>query len=153
MFKKTGCFFLLFIFVFVPVFSQPTPSPGFSNTVDPLDLIGLTLGELIGTYGIPLSVYAVRGLEVWQDDVVFVYDHGDYYVYRDRVWQVGIGSAKGISVGDPRGLVSLLLGPDYITRGNSILFFIDDKSWPLMVRFDFDSNDMVKVIFIYRTDF
>ncbi|MDR3146416.1 MAG: hypothetical protein LBU21_09065, partial [Treponema sp.] len=56
------------------------------DEVDPASRIGLSLDELVAGRGVPESVYAVRGGEDWQDDVVFVYPDGDYYIYRDRVW-------------------------------------------------------------------
>jgi hypothetical protein len=120
---------------------------------DPASLIGSTLEELIRRFGTPKSVYAVRGLEEWQDDVVFVYDHGDYYVFRDRVWQAGFKSARGIKAGDSRAVVSLVLGARAENRGNSVFLSLDEGSWPLMLRCDFDRDGRALVIFIYRTDF
>ncbi|MDR3247824.1 MAG: hypothetical protein LBT39_03470, partial [Treponema sp.] len=68
---------------------------------DPEAFIGLTLEGLFARFGVPREVYALRGQEEWQDDVVLVYPQGDFYVFRDRVWQVGVPSAHGIRVGDP----------------------------------------------------
>jgi len=55
-----------------------------------LSLVGLRLDELIARFGVPRAVHAVRGAEEWQDDVVFVYSQGDFYIHRDRVWQGGV---------------------------------------------------------------
>ena len=124
-----------------------------AGTIDPLSLVGLTLDDLIRRFGTPRLVYASRGLEEWQDDVVFVYDQGDFYVYKDRVWQVGLKTAMGINAGDPRGVVFLLLGSKAENRGDSIFCSLDEGAWPLALRCEFDNEDKVRVIYIYRTDF
>ena len=120
---------------------------------DPVSLGGMTLDELIRRAGIPRSVYAVRGLEEWQDDVVFVYDQGDFYIYKDRVWQAGLKAARGIKTGDTRSAVSTLLGSNAEARGDSLLYSLNDGPWPLTLRCDFDRAGKVQAIFIYRTDF
>ena len=119
---------------------------------DPASFIGLTLAELIRVFGVPNSVFAVRGLEEWQDDVVFAYDESDFCVYRDRVWQVGLREARGVKLGDSKGVVSLVLGPGAQTGGDSVFYPLYEASWPMMLRCDFDEAGRVKAIFIYRTD-
>jgi hypothetical protein len=98
-------------------------------------------------------VYPVRGLEEWQDDVVFIYDEGDFYVYKDRVWQAGLKSAYGIALGDSWGSVSLALGAAAQNRGNSLFLPLEGKNWPLALRCDFDHAGKALAIFVYRTDF
>ena len=140
---------MLCLLILVPLWPQED---------DPVAFVGLTLEELISRFGIPKSVYAARGLQEWQDDVVFVYDRGDFYIYKNRVWQAGLRAAMGIRTGDSRGLVSMVLDsipgqsrPE--TRGDSIFYILNKVSWPLMLRFDFDRTGLVQAIFIYRTDF
>jgi len=141
----------LWLLVMVPLWPQTgTAAPGGN---DPVSFIGLTLDELLRRFGTPRSVYAARGLEEWQDDVVFVYDQGDFYIYNDRVWQAGLRAALGINSGDSRAVVSLVLGPKAESRGNSVFYSLDEYAWPMMLRFDFDKDDKVQAIFIYRTDF
>ena len=147
------CFVLLFVLFLCGLSNLHSQSQGNPGEADPVSFVGLTLDELIHHFGIPQSVYAARGLEEWQDDVVFVYDQGDFYVYRDRVWQVGLKTLRGINTGDPRGVVSLVLGSNAEPRGDSIFYPINDRSWPLMLRYDLDSAGRVQAIFIYRTDF
>ncbi|GHV74449.1 hypothetical protein AGMMS49940_17510 [Spirochaetia bacterium] len=120
---------------------------------DPVDAIGLTLAMVYSQYGVPGSVYAVRGAEEWQDDVVFVYDEWDLYVYKDRVWQVGVKSAQGIRLGDPSGVISLLLGEGVIAYNGYMLYTLPSRAWPLQMRFDLDTAGKVTAIFIYRSDF
>ena len=145
-----GLVILLFIVCFFPLHAQ-RPSVGVA--IDPVSMIGTTLDELLGLFGTPDSVYAVRGLEEWQDDVVFVYPHGDYYVYGNRVWQLSIASAGGINIGDTRAVVALVLDTKVEFHFDSAFYFLDDGDWPLMIRYDFDRDGKVRVIFIYRTDF
>ena len=126
---------------------------GNADGVNPVSFISLTLDELIKNFGVPRSVYAARGFEKWQDDVVFVYDEGDFYVFKNRVWQVGLKSFRGINVGDSRGVVSLVLGSKAEDRPNAVFLPLTEAAWPMMLRCDFDNAGKVGDIFIYRTDF
>ena len=119
---------------------------------DPSSWIGLTITEVLERFGVPSYVYPVRGLMEWQDDVVFAYTEGDFYLYRDRVWQVCVKSAKGINFGDPAGVASLILGSRAETRGGSIFCSLYERGWPLELRCDTDEAGRVKAIFIYRPD-
>ena len=141
---------VLLLFFLLPVFSLE--AQGRIAEENPASYIGLTLIELISRLGVPGSVYPARGLEEWQDDVVFVYEMGDFYILKDRVWQVGLRTFRGIKTGDTRALVSLILGSDFQSRNDSIFYSLDGGSWPMMLRLDIDKDDKVKVIFIYRTD-
>ncbi|MDR1058095.1 MAG: hypothetical protein LBL43_00980 [Treponema sp.] len=125
--------------------------PGGGPDGEPDSFVGLTLDALIGRFGPPRSVYAVRGIEEWQDDVVFVYPQGDFYFYRDRVWQVGVPSAAGIKTGDPRGVVMLVLGSGVRDRGDYALCDLAGGDWPLTLRCNFDRAGKVTAIFIYRS--
>ncbi|GHV36019.1 hypothetical protein AGMMS50268_34740 [Spirochaetia bacterium] len=124
---------------------------------DPAAFIGLTLEALINRFGAPQSVYAVRGLEDWQDDVVFVYPQADFYVYRDRVWQIGLQSAYGIRIGDPRAAAVLAMGDGAQDFEDHILLSLPGKSWPLMLRVNLGgiaaAAGGVSALFVYRPDF
>jgi hypothetical protein len=120
---------------------------------DPAEWIGMTLGDMLLRYGPPGSVYAVRGREEWQDDVVFVYDHGDFYVFKDRVWQVALKSAYRIKAGDSRAAALLALGEKAENRETYLVSPLPGGSWPLALRCNFDETGKVSVIFIYRSDF
>ena len=143
---------LLFIFFLVSPHLY-TQSQGNTTGADPLSFVGFTLNDLVSRFGTPRSVYPARGLEEWQDDVVFAYGQGDFYIHRDRVWQLSLRAIRGINIGDSRSVVSLVLGSTAETRGNSIFYPINDRSWPLMLRCDFDNAGRVQAIFIYRADF
>jgi hypothetical protein len=120
---------------------------------DPASLIGLTLGEALAWFGPPQSVHPVRGLEEWQDDVVFVYRDRDVYIYRDRVWQLGLKEAYGIRAGDPRGAVFLMLGDTAEAHPGYVLADLPGRAWPLTIRVNLDSAGKVLGLFIYRSDF
>jgi hypothetical protein len=94
----------------------------------------MTLAELIGSFGAPKTVLSVRGIEQWQDDVVFQYSEGDFYIHRDRVWQVMLPSVYGFSNRDRKAVVLLTLGNKAQDMGNHILFPVSGKDWPLMLR-------------------
>jgi hypothetical protein len=129
------------------------PSPADEGPSDPASLIGLTLEEMISRFGIPQAVYALRGLEEWQDDVVFVYDQGDFYVYKDRVWQLGVSAACDIKLGDSRGMVALALGEGNQNFEDYSVFALPGQAWPLALRVNFDDSGVVSAIFVYRPDF
>ena len=148
--RSTTLVLALALVIIVPLWPQGDMNQ--SPEDDPVSYIGLTLTELIGRFGVPRSVYPSRGPEEWQDDVVFVYEQGDFYILKDRVWQVSLKAARGIKAGDSMGTVYLTLGSKAESRFNSVYCTLDEGSWPMMLRFDFNSEGRVQVIFIYRTD-
>ncbi|MDR3336728.1 MAG: hypothetical protein LBT16_05935 [Treponema sp.] len=120
---------------------------------DPASLIGLTVAELMQRYGAPQAVYAVRGEEDWQDDVVFSYGDREFYFYKDRVWQISLRNAYGIRVGENRNVIPLLLGEPTAVGENYSLAALSGRSWPMHIRFNNDNRGLVTAIFIYRSDF
>ena len=120
-------------------------------------LVGMTLSDMFAKYGVPQTVYVSRGVEVWQDDAVFVYPalYGgiECYVYKDRVWQVGVKAAFGVKVGDSRTAAALVLGENRRDFDNCALYPLAHKAWPLTLRLNFDDNGKIQAIFIYRPDF
>jgi hypothetical protein len=129
---------------------------------NPSNLIGLTLAQLYERYGAPSSVYALRGDEPWQDDVVLVYDTAispvnEYFVYQDRVWQVGVPSWAEIRVGDRSEALVLMLGEvleESATEAGTraYIYKLEGYSWPLSVRFAIDEEGLVSGIYVYRSD-
>jgi hypothetical protein len=143
---KRGLFFVLMLLISLPLWPQV-------NSDDGLFFVGMTLAELIGRFGAPKTVVAARGNEHWQDDVVFQYSEGDFYVYRDRVWQVRLASAYGISNRDRKAEVLLILGDTADDRGDYVLFPVSGREWPLILRVNFSNSGLVTAIYIYRPDF
>jgi hypothetical protein len=113
----------------------------------------MQLDELIEMFGTPRTVAADRGNEVWQDDVVFQYAEGDFYIFKDRVWQVKLASVFGISLRDSKSVVLLVLGDNVEDRGEYLLLPLPAQGWPLMLRVNFNSAGLVSAIFIYRPDY
>ncbi|MDR1420779.1 MAG: hypothetical protein LBI86_10425 [Treponema sp.] len=116
-------------------------------------LIGFTLENLIGRFGPPKSVYAVRGSAEWQDDVVFVYDAMDCYIFKDRVWQVGLRSYRNIKIGDAKPAAALELGEDARDEGNLIRLSLPGRGWPMELQVNLDAGGLVAAIFVSRPDF
>ncbi|MDR1325263.1 MAG: hypothetical protein LBK00_04420 [Treponema sp.] len=123
------------------------------DTNDPSSFIGLTLAELLSLFGVPMAVYPERGLEDWQDDVIFIYNNGlSFYVYKDRVWQLSLQSAYGVNVGDSRSSSAAMLRWPVENYDNCTLYSLPSRGWPLVLRLDF-IDSLVSVIRIYRSDF
>jgi len=121
-----------------------------------LSLVGMMMADLIERFGSPRSVIAERGNEAWQDDVVFQYNGADFYIYRDRIWQVKLASTQGVSDGDRKQSVLRVLGDRAEDRGDHLLLQITGKDWPLMMRVNFSASansGLVTAIYIYRPDF
>jgi len=139
----------LFLLVAFPLLPQ-----GEANTAgEPLSFVGMTLADLIGRFGTPAAVFAARGNELWQDDVVFRYARGDFYIYGDRVWQVKLVSAFGVSNGDTKRAALTVLGNAVQDRGDHALLPVTGGNWPLMLRVNFNETGFVSAIYIYRPDY
>jgi hypothetical protein len=156
-FRKTGLLIAVLSFVIVPAARSQSPDargPAESSGAgSPAALVGLTLGDLYTRFGVPLSVHAVRGAQEWQDDVVMVYGQGDFYLYRDRVWQVSLKAGYGLKLGDPRAVVTLALGEKAMDRGDHFLLPLPGEGWPLEIRVNINGSGRVSAIYVYRPDF
>jgi len=141
---------LLIMLAAFPLLGQEDWSSPLSS---PLSFVGMTLSELIGRFGPPDEVRAVRGAETWQDDVVFVYSAGEFYVYKDRVWQVSLASAYGLSIGDPKPAAFLVLGDDAVDLGNYLFYPLPAGAWPLAMRVTFSDAGVITAIYVYRRDY
>ena len=120
---------------------------------EPQYFVGMTVSQLIGRFGPPLTVHASRGQEPWQDDVVFQYPMGNFYIHRDRVWQVSVNSTHGIRLGDPRAAVLLTLGDNARDFGSNVVYQLPPASWPMALRVNLNAAGIVTAIFVYRSDY
>jgi hypothetical protein len=147
------------VFLLIILLMPPGPlalraqAPEAVLNTDPASLIGLSLENLLSRFGVPQAVYAARGNEEWQDDVVFVYEGADFYVYKDRVWQIGLKSAYGVKLGDSHPAVSLILGEDAVDFEDYVFLALPSKGWPLAFRVNLDGSGLVSALFVYRPDF
>ena len=123
------------------------------NTAEPFSFVGMTLTELVERFGTPVTVHAARGNELWQDDVIFRYADMDFFIHRDRVWQVKVAAAHGISTGDPRQAAILALGNNVQDMGSYLLLPMSVNTWSLMLRVNLSNSGRVAAIYIYRTDY
>jgi hypothetical protein len=146
---RRGLFLPLLLFFALPLW----PQEQIGGAGDPFSLVGMKLADLIERFGAPSAVYAARGNEVWQDDVVFKYESADFYIVKDRVWQVKLAAALGINSGDPKQAALLVLGARAQDRGDHLLMQVSGKDWPLVFRVNVNSAGRVASIFIYRSDF
>jgi len=137
-----GCFLLC---SGMPVFAQTEP-------LEPAQLIGMTLAELIDNFGVPRQVYAVRGVAAWQDDVVFVYDNGEFFIFGARVWQVKVQSAYNIKEGDTKAAIAKALG-DGRSFEEYTLYQLSGNTWPVILRVNWGGSGKAAGIYIYRSDF
>jgi len=144
---------LILFFLTLPLIAQERPLNTGLSTGEQYAFIGMMLSEIIDNYGPPRTVSAVRGNELWQDDVVFHYTGVDFYIYRDRIWQVRFVTTHGISNGDPKAAVLLTLGDAALDMGNYVLLSISGNNWPLMLRINLNEAGQVNAMFLYRPDF
>jgi hypothetical protein len=119
---------------------------------DPASLVGASLRDLISMFGAPQSVYATRGPNTWQDDVVFAYGDWEFYIYKDRVWQISLKAAYGIKIGERREVIPLVLGNGVQIYEGFTLYTYSNRSWPITLRFNTDQYNLITAIFIYRPD-
>ena len=115
--------------------------------------IGMMLDDVINNYGPPRTVAAARGVELWQDDVVFQYTGVDFFIYKDRVWQVKFLTTHDISNGNKKQEVLLKLGETAEDMGNHVMLAIKSADWPLALRINFNDTEIVTAIYLYRSDY
>lgn len=150
---RSAFFHLLVILLSFPLTAQERPlNTGLSND-EQYSFIGMMIADIIDKYGAPRTVASARGIELWQDDVVFQYTGVDFYIYKDRVWQVKFNTTHGISNGDRKAAALLALGETAKDMGDHALLSIKGKDWPLSLKIIFNEKDIVTAIFLYRPDY
>jgi hypothetical protein len=123
-------------------------------------LVGLTLPEALARFGAPEQVFAARGEESWQDDVVFYYpDHLYLFWYQSRVWQVrvdelhagGFLASRALAMGARREEVLGLLGPPMRELDESLVYHLEDRGYPVRLRLYFRDGRLADA-YCYRGD-
>lgn len=123
-------------------------------------LVGLTLPQALERFGPPEQVFAVRGEESWQDDVVFYYrEHLYLFWYQNRVWQArldehhagGFLAWRALTMGRSREEVLGLLGPPMRELGESLVYHLEDRGYPVRLRLYFREGRLADV-YCYRGD-
>lgn len=125
---------------------------------DPSLLLGAELGQALERFGLPESMYPVRGSEAWQDDVVFQYPSGfSLFWFSGRVWQVRLsqayaGPAFGVYLGDAPDKIVSLLGPPYLSEEGGYVFNLPGRNFPVRMRV-YVKDGKAADIYVYRADF
>ncbi len=125
---------------------------------DPATELGLTLAKVFETHGVPAKVYAARGLEPWQDDVVFEYAPGySLFLFGDRVWQVRLappyaGSCFGLFLGDAWDKTYTMLGKPYREEEGAAEWRVPFDGFPVRLRI-LGKDGKIADIYLYRADF
>jgi hypothetical protein len=142
--------------------NAPSPSPlirqGSSYFDEPSAFIGIGLATAWENFGVPESVYSVRGDAAWQDDVVFQYGVGvSLFWFQGRVWQVRMNGAyaypvRGLYLKDPQSKLAALFGQPLLTLENSYVYALPLRAYPLRLR-AVVKDGVVTDIYLYRADF
>jgi len=121
------------------------------------ELVGLTLAESLERLGAPAEVFALRGEEAWQDDVVFFYPQHLYlFWYQNRVWQVRLdagyeGRFLGLGMGSRRAEVLAALGSPMKELPDSLIYQLEDRGYPVRLRLYFEEERLVDA-YCFRAD-
>ena len=150
--KHLSLLLLLFLLIF-SVESQERPLNTGLSIEEQQAFVGMMLTDVIERFGPPRTVAVARGIELWQDDVVFHYTGVDFYVSRNRVWQVRFSATHGVSNGDRKEAVLLTLGSTAEDMGGYVLLPINSKDYPLMLRVNFNNTGIVNAIFLYHPNY
>lgn len=125
----------------------------------PSVMLGLSPGEAIERLGAPARVYAVRGPEAWQDDVVFEYEDGlSLFLFSDRVWQVRITEpyplpVLGFVLGETQDAMAEALGlPSLVVDGDPE-WMLAGEAWPVRLRAIPGEDGSIRELYVYRADF
>jgi len=151
----------------LPGCNPPSAAPGSPPAAEPAPagvdlpaLVGLTLPEALARLGAPAQVFCARGAESWQDDVVFYYPaHLYLFWYQDRVWQArvdeehpgGFLAATALAMGSSREEVLAALGPPMRELGDSLVYHLEDRGYPVRLRLYFREGRLADA-YCYRGD-
>jgi len=141
--------------------AQATASPDVSPAdFDLIMLLGYTPELTLVTLGAPARIRAVRGLEAWQDDVVFEYPDLKLalFFWEDRVWQLRAdsgfsGSLAGQSLVPDYGQLEVIYGRTRAQGPTWQEWAVPGSAWPLRLRMVTDDGDNSVFFYIYRADF
>ena len=138
----------------------PAPPPATGQVPgDPGELLGMTPAQAFMRFGAPDRVFAVRGAEPWQDDVVFEYSGGfSLFLCLDRVWQVRLAEpyaapVMGFSLGASVERAVSVFGVPELLEAASWEWNLPGSAWPVRLRGNGDAAGAIREVYIYRADF
>jgi len=132
-------------------------------------MVGWGLQEAFSRLGAPAEVFALRGAQADQDDVVFYYSQHLYlFWFQNRVWQVRYdrrhtGEPFALRMGCSRQRVTEVLGqpllvmegaadaPDAAAGLPSLVYQLEDRGYPVRLRLYFEGDRLVD-LYCYRAD-
>jgi len=129
-----------------------------ADDFDPTRLIGLDIPGAVAAVGLPQQMFAWRGAEEREDNVVFYYPDFFYlFWFKDRVWQVRCdrrftSTVFGLTLGSSREQVERASPRTLTPSGDSLYFDMNDGSFPLRVRLVFTAS-VLSDLYVYRSDF
>ena len=147
--KKYG---LIFTFFLICSYGFP------EDALDIPGIIGMDMESAIERFGMPEEIFPVRGEEMWQDDVVFYYEYHLYlFWFQNRVWQVRMDQRYKhdffeVRMGFSREEVLDTFGKPLKGFDDSLIYDLEDRGYPLRVRFFF-TNNVLDDAYFYRGDF
>ncbi|HPE35864.1 MAG TPA: hypothetical protein PK625_01840 [Spirochaetales bacterium] len=146
---------LLLFFLCAAAAAQGPETPSLPD--DPAELLGLTPAQALERYGAPARVYAVRGQEAWQDDVVFDYGVFSLFLFGDKVWQVRVSvdyplPVLGFMPGSDLERVQAALGLPASSGEDYTEWDLPGQGWPVRLRIA-TGQDGRTDLYIYRADF
>ncbi len=125
---------------------------------DPTRLIGMDLQSAFRAFGAPQEIFALQGVEVDEDNVVFFYPDFFYlFWYDNRVWQVRCDKrftsrVLGYTLGMDRKAAETAGQRILSPLGDSLYFNMDTGEYPLRVRLVFE-KDVLSDLYVYRSDY
>jgi hypothetical protein len=108
--------------------------------------------------GVPAEVFPFRGEREEHDDVVFYYENHLYlFWHENRVWQARVDhryteTVLGLRMGGSREAVTGALGEPFYAGGESLIYLLSDRGYPVRARLVFRDRRLHDV-YIYRGDF
>ncbi len=122
------------------------------------DYLGMTLADAYANLGVPAEVFPFRGEREEHDDVVFYYENHLYlFWHENRVWQARVDhryteTVLGLRMGGSREAVTGALGEPFYAGGESLIYLLSDRGYPVRARLVFRDRRLHDV-YIYRGDF
>ena len=138
-------------------------SPATLATLPPagaVSLLGAEVSRILALFGPPPALYALRGLEPWQDDVVFDYPERGVacFFWHERVWQLRLGAGSPELVPGlawpvtPAGLEERLGPPDRPETG-WLEWPVGGLPWRVRLRLLPAADGQPEQLYLYRADF